>query len=68
MPPQNWFELNVAHAAKKDRRVLMLECSEGAAQSCLGPALRIGLDGVFKEAIKRGEEFRNQLGQLKLPD
>jgi len=60
--------LDVLHAAKEDVRVLMLEGSEGAADRVLGPALRVGLYGIFKEAVKRGEQFGRQLSQLKLAD
>jgi len=49
--------LDMAHAAKKDGRVLMLEPGEGAAEGIFGPALRVGLGGVLKEAVERDEQF-----------
>ncbi|HTZ82487.1 MAG TPA: hypothetical protein VMB66_04815 [Candidatus Acidoferrales bacterium] len=45
----------MAHAAKKDFRILMLERRERPAKSILGPALGIGLLGILEEAIEGAE-------------
>jgi hypothetical protein len=51
----------------------MLERGQGSAQGILGPALRIGFDRIVlvraeHEAVKSGDQFGSELGQLELPD
>ena len=60
--------LDVFHAAKENVRVLMVEGGEGAADGVLSPALRIGLYGIFKEAVEGGEQFGKELSELELAD
>jgi len=59
------FELDMVHAAEKDRGILMLKRGESAAQGVLGPALRIGLGWILKRSVERDEQIGNQLRQIK---
>src|ERR1039458_2916414 len=46
----------------------MLEGGKSAAQGSLGPALWVGLDGIFKEAVEGSEQLGNELAQLEVRD
>ena len=59
------LELDVAHAAEKDVRLLKLKGSKRAADGVLGPALRVRFLRVFKEAVEGPEQFGRHVGESK---
>ena len=58
--------MDVSHAAKKDFRILHLERSQSADDGVLGPALRVGLLRVFKEAVERFQKVGSESGKSEL--
>src|SRR5580700_6901779 len=59
------LKLDMAHAAKKDFRVLHLERSHSAADGVLGPALRVGFLRVFEEAVEGFQEVGSEVLQVE---
>ena len=51
------FHLDVPHPAKKNSFILMFKGGKGAAERILGPALRIRLHRILKEAVERYQQI-----------
>src|SRR5205085_5237691 len=62
------FHLDMLDALEKDCRFGMIEILQGLCDGCLGPALRVGLDGVDQETIEGGAEMRNEFPKLEFGD
>jgi hypothetical protein len=56
----------MVHALEEEFVLLVFEGGEGFGEGDLGPALRIGFDGVGEEAVEGGGEVVGEGGEAEV--